>query len=369
MRPALEVTGAWYTGVTWNAWVMTGVHAPLEQQRITASGPGAGEVVVQVAGCGVSHADLAFVHHGIPPRHRLPLVLGHEISGWVRATGQGVDATLVDCPVVVPSTLPCGECDLCRVGRRTICRQQVMPGNDRHGGYASHVVVPGRFVCRVPERVLATHDLWELAPVAEAVSTPFQAVRRSGLQAGELAVVIGIGGVGVHAVQIAAAVGARVLALDVNPTKLRQALVAGAAEALSVAGLKVKDIRELVRDRAEALGVSPHAWRIFEASGTKAGQEAAFALLGYGGSLAVIGYAQDRVTVALSSVVTYDAEVRGTWSADPQLYPEILSWIGAGRLRLRPFVERHPLGRINDVFDAVHQGAVVRRAVLVPEKA
>lgn len=369
MRPALEVTGAWYTGVTWNAWVMTGVHARLDQQRITATGPGPGEVVVEVAGCGVSHADLAFVHHGVPPRHRLPLVLGHEIAGWVRATGAGVDASLVDRPVIVPSMLPCGECEQCRAGRRTICRRQVMPGNDRHGGFASHAVVPARFICPVPDRVLATHDLWELAPVAEAVSTPFQAVRRSGLQAGELAVVIGIGGIGVHAVQIAAALGARVLALDVNPSRLRQALVAGAAAARSVAGLKVKDIRELVHDRAEALGAPSHPWRIFEASGTKAGQEAAFALLGYGGSLAVIGHTQDRVTVALSNVMTYDAEVRGTWSADPQLYPEILSWIGAGRLRLRPFVERHPLARINEVFDAVHQGALVRRAVLVPEPA
>ena len=54
-------------------------------------------------------------------------------------------------PVVVPAVLPCGECDLCRAGRRTICRRQVMPGNDRNGGFASHVVVPARFVCPVPE--------------------------------------------------------------------------------------------------------------------------------------------------------------------------------------------------------------------------
>jgi 6-hydroxycyclohex-1-ene-1-carbonyl-CoA dehydrogenase len=369
MRPALEVTGAWYTGVTWNAWVMTGVNAPLEQQRITAVGPGPGECVVQVAGCGVGHTDLDFVHHGVQPKHALPLVLGHEISGQVVEAGTGVDAALVGKPVVVPSMLPCGGCELCVAGRRTVCRQQMMPGNDRHGGYASHVVVPARFVCPVPEAVLATHELWELAVVADAVSTPFQAVKRSGLQPGELAVVIGIGGIGLHAVQVAAAVGAKVIALDTNPSRLRQGLVAGAAEALSTSGLKVKEVRTLVRETADAIGAPKHLWKVFECSGTKVGQETAFSLLGFGASLGIIGRTQDNPTVALSRLMTYDAEVRGTWAADPLVYPELLSWIGEGRLRLRPFVERHPLGHINQVFDSVHQGALARRAVLVPENA
>ncbi len=354
---------------TWNAWVMTGINAPFEQRQLPAVRAGRGEVVVEVAGCGVCHTDLSFVHHGVKTRQKPPLVLGHEISGWVRDVGDAADQALLGAAVVIPAVLPCGECDLCLAGRRTICRQQVMPGNDRHGGFASHVVVPARYVCPVPAQVLATHELWELAVVADAMSTPFQAVKRSGLEGGQLAVVIGIGGIGLHAVQIAAAVGARVIALDINEAKLRQGREAGATEALSTTGMNIKDVRTLVRERAETIGAPRHLWKIFETSGTRMGQETAFSLLGFGGSLAIVGYTQDRAEVALSNLMAYDAEVRGNWGADPLLYPELLSWIGGGRLRVRPFVERYPLGHINEVFDAAHNGTLVRRAVLVPESA
>ena len=166
---------------TWNGWVMTAPAEPLQHRTGALLEPGPGEAVVAVAGCGVCHTDLAFLYQGVKTRHPPPLVLGHEISGMVAATGAGVATDLVGKRVLVPAVLPCGDCELCRAGRRTICRGQVMPGNDRDGGFASHLVVPARFLCPVPDRVLDTHELWELAVVSDAVSTPFQAVRRSGL--------------------------------------------------------------------------------------------------------------------------------------------------------------------------------------------
>src|SRR3990172_1299871 len=234
---------------TWNGWVMTAPAEPLQHRTGALLEPGPGEAVVAVAGCGVCHTDLAFLYQGVKTRHPPPLVLGHEISGMVAATGAGVATDLVGKRVLVPAVLPCGDCELCRAGRRTICRGQVMPGNDRDGGFASHLVVPARFLCPVPERVLDTHELWELAVVSDAVSTPFQAVRRSGLRPGELAVFIGIGGVGVHGVQIAAASGGTVLALDLDDPKLEQARQAGARATLNIAGIPLKEIRKLVKDQ------------------------------------------------------------------------------------------------------------------------
>src|ERR1019366_2629741 len=168
------------TAGTWNAWMMTAVGAPVEQRVLPAMVPGPGEAVVQVAGCGVCHTDLSFLYQGVRTRQAPPLVLGHEISGIVIAIGSGVDATLLHGPVVIPAVLPCGECDLCRAGRRSICRSQVMPGNDRHGGFASHVVVPARYLCPVPAAVLQGHELWGLSGVADAGATPFTGVQRSG---------------------------------------------------------------------------------------------------------------------------------------------------------------------------------------------
>src|ERR1035437_5048907 len=196
---------------TWYGWMMTAPGAPFERRDLPARSPEPGEAVIEVAGGGGCHTDLSFLYHGVKTRGALPLVLGHEISGIVRKVGDGADAALVGRSVVVPAVLPCGECDLCRAGRRTICRRQVMPGNDRNGGFASHVVVPARFICAVPAKVLATHELWELSVVSDAASTPFEAVKRSGLAAGDLAGLVGAGGIGGYGVQIAGAGGGRTI--------------------------------------------------------------------------------------------------------------------------------------------------------------
>jgi 6-hydroxycyclohex-1-ene-1-carbonyl-CoA dehydrogenase len=349
----------------WHAWVMTAVNAPLERRDVEPREPGAGEAVVHVAGCGVCHTDLSFLH-GVKTRQEPPLVLGHEISGTVIAIGPGVDIALLGQPVIVPAVLPCGECDLCRAGFRTICRKQVMPGNDRDGGFASHVVVPARFLCLVPAAALDTHELWELAVVSDAVSTPFQAVQRSGLQQGELAIFVGVGGIGLHGVQVANAAGAMVLALDVDDTKLLQATAAGAHATLNTKGLAIKDVRKQVRDIAARIGAPAHLWKIFETSGTKPGQETAFALLGYGASLAIVGFTTDRVEVPLSNLMAFDATVRGNWGADPVVYAELLEWLAAGRIHVKPYVERRALDDINQVFDDAHHGRLLKRVVLVP---
>jgi 6-hydroxycyclohex-1-ene-1-carbonyl-CoA dehydrogenase len=242
-----------------------------------------------------------------------------------------------------------------------------MPGTDRHGGNASQVTVPSRFVCPVPDSVLATHALWELAVVSDAVATPFQAVRNSGLAAGELAVIVGTGGIGLHAVQIAAATGAKVMALDLDDAKLQLARTAGAQGVVNVRGVATKDIRKLVKAMAESIGAPPYLWKIFEMSGTRGGQETAFGLLGYGASVAIVGYTMDRVEIPLSNLMAFEATARGNWGADPLIYPEVLQWIGDGRVTVRPFVERHALEDINDVFEAAHHGRLMKRAVLTPQ--
>ena len=165
---------------TFTAWVMTEQGEPCVESTLSLPPPPAGEAVIEVAGCGVCHTDISFLHMGVPTRHGPPLTLGHEISGTVIEVGEGVDTALLGEPVLVPAVLPCGECELCRAGYRRICRSQVMPGNDRHGGFASHVTVPARYLCPVGEDVLAKHELWEISVVADAITTPFQAVRLAG---------------------------------------------------------------------------------------------------------------------------------------------------------------------------------------------
>lgn len=356
-------------------WVMTEQGKPLVKQTLSLPAPAAGEVLVEVAGCGVCHTDISFLYLGVRTRKDVPLILGHEIAGRVVEVGQGGDAdpaaiaaaeALMGKPVLVPAVLPCGVCDLCKAGHRTICRAQIMPGNDRHGGFSSHVVVPARYVCAVPDAVLKEHELWELSVVSDAMTTPFMSVKRSGLAAGELAIVIGAGGVGIHAVQIAAATGAKVVALDVDDAKLEQAKASGAGAVVNVRGLDPKALKGKISEASKALGAPKFCTKIFETSGTKAGQDTAFNLLTFGSYLAVVGFTMDKLELRLSNLMAFDATVRGNWGCDPELYPEVLEWIGAGRLKVKPYVERHPLDEANAVFEASHHGKLSRRAVLVP---
>lgn len=334
----------------------------------------AGQALVQVAGCGVCHTDVSFWHDGVRTRHPLPLTLGHEISGVVVAAGEDVRA-LVGTAVVVPAVIPCGRCEVCRRGRGNICPKQVFPGNDLHGGFATHVLVPAAGLCPVPayrgdpEAPLGASGvaLPELAVLADAISTPWQAIRRSGLAKGDVAVWVGAGGVGGFGVQLSAALGAHVVALDVDPERLALVSEHGAALALDVRGKSPKEIRKEIVSFAQARGAAPVRWKIFETSGRPAGQELAWGLLNHGAYLGVVGFTMDSVTVRLSNLMAFDACAEGTWGCLPELYPSALEMVLSGRVRIAPFVERRPLSSIDAVFAALARGEIRRRPVLVPD--
>ena len=221
-------------------------------------------MLVKIAGCGVCHTDLSFWHDGVQTKHALPLTLGHEISGTVIAG----EKSWLNKAVIIPAVLPCGECELCKKGRSNICRNQLMPGNDFQGGFASHINVPSRFLCPVPDSILKSYPLEHLAVIADAISTPYQVVKKSELEAGDLAIVIGVGGVGIYGALIAKIFGAKVIALDINNEKLETAKLNGVDEVLNIKGLDVKTIKEKVKELAKKINAPKFGWKIFEISGT-----------------------------------------------------------------------------------------------------
>ncbi len=347
-------------------WLMTAVKAPLERAAFAAQ-PGAGEVVVAIAGCGVCHTDLGYFYDGVRTNHALPLALGHEISGHVVAAGAGVEGWLKKA-VIVPAVLPCGECDLCRRGQTTICRGQKMPGNDIQGGFATHIVVPGRGLCEVDEARLkgAGLALADVSIVADALTTPYQAVRRAGVKPGSLAIVVGAGGVGGYCVQVANAFGAKVVAIDVDEDKLEAVSHHGAALTLDARALDSKAIKAAIAAFAKQNGLPATEWFVFECSGTAAGQLTAYGLLVHGATLSIVGFTMDKVEVRLSNLMAFDARAIGNWGCPPEFYPAALELVLGNKVAIKPFVEAHPLDDINRVFAAVHHREIKRRAVLVP---
>jgi 6-hydroxycyclohex-1-ene-1-carbonyl-CoA dehydrogenase len=322
------------------------------------------EVIIEVVGCGVCHTDIGFAYEGIPTRHALPLILGHEIAG--RAVLAGVHAeNWLGRSVIVPAVIPCGACNACRGGRPTICRKQFMPGNDADGGFATHVRVPARGLCPVPEQLPQGVTLAMLSVVADAVTTPYEAIRRSGLSADDIAVFVGAGGIGGFGVQIAAALGAAVVAVDVDADRLELTTAHGAA--LAVNARECTDVKSAVRSFAKQSGRHGIGLKIFETSGTAAGQQTAFSLLDPGAHLAIVGYTAQKVEVRLSNLMAFDATARGNWGCPPDQYPNALAMVLEGKIHIQPFVEMHPLEKGEQVLEAVHHHQLRRRAVLVPQ--
>ena len=247
--------------MTPHRWVMKAVGEPMIREPLELQAPAPGEVLVEVAGCGVCHTDLGFLYDGVRTNQPLPLALGHEISGRVVRAGAGAEAW-VGKAVVVPAVIPCGECDACRRGKGTICPTQKMPGNDIHGGFATHVQVPARGLCAVDEARLAKAGLAlaDVSVVADAVTTPYQAVTQAGVRPGQLVVVNGVGGVGSYCVQIAAALGATVVALDVDPKKLEMVAEQGASKTINVRESRPQEPEE--GDRRVREGEGPPLARV-----------------------------------------------------------------------------------------------------------
>lgn len=352
------------------SWQMVAAGQPLARVESPLPQPGKGQVLLKVEGCGVCHTDLGFYYDGVKTKSPLPLTLGHEISGVVANYGPGAEGWAGKA-VIVPAVMPCGGCDVCRRDLGNICAAQKMPGNDIAGGFASYIVVPADYLCEVPTdsrgKPMGKADvsLAELSVVADALTTPYQAIVEAGVSDKDTAIFIGVGGVGGFGAQIAKAFGATVIAIDVDPTKL-EALAPYVDATFNARTMDFKDLRKAVSNFIKDKGRRRTEWKIFETSGTAAGQKTAFGLLTYGAHLSVVGFTMDSVDIRLSNLMAFHATAKGNWGCLPKYYPAVRDLVLDGKVFLRPFVKILPLAQINEVFEQVHSRKLQQRAILVP---
>jgi len=349
-------------------WEMRQPNRPLVATEAEVPELGNDEVLVRVVGSGICHTDLGFLYGGVRTRKAPPLSLGHEVSGIVEATGAAAREWRGQ-QVVVSAVIPCDECPACRRGRPAICPNQIFPGNDIHGGFATHVVVPARGLCPVPSDLESRcgTSLAELAVLADAITTPFEAARRAHLHEGDVAIYVGVGGVGGFGVQVARAMGAHVIAIDVDADRLKLAADHGASLVLDASELDAGALRDRIRKHLQDAKRPLIEWKIFETSGTKAGQEIAWRMLVHGAHLGVVGFTLDTASVRLSNLMALDARAEGNWGCPPDRYPEALDLVLHGKVEIGPYVERRPLREINRALEDLKEHRVKRRIVLEPE--
>jgi 6-hydroxycyclohex-1-ene-1-carbonyl-CoA dehydrogenase len=337
----------------------------LEKKEISVPALKSGEVLVEIAGCGVCHTDLGYFYDGVPTVSKPPLTLGHEISGKVVAG----DEAWIGKEVIIPAVMPCRQCILCKTGRGNRCLNQKMPGNSLgpYGGFSSHIPVPGIDLCEVKNR--GDIPLAHLAVVADAATTPYQAAKRADFQPGDNVVVIGItGGVGQYMGQTAKALGANtVIGIARNQEKLDRALKYGADFVINSTGKDAKAVSDEFKGICKANGLPGFGWKIFEVTGTKGGQDIALNLLGFIGKLIVVGFGIQKIEYMLGRLMAFDAEIIGTWGCLPEYYPIVLDMVTKGKIRIDAFVQTRPMSSIVETFDEAHKVSPDKRIVLTPD--
>jgi 6-hydroxycyclohex-1-ene-1-carbonyl-CoA dehydrogenase len=338
------------------AAVFHGSGKPLSIEEVPTPEPGPGEVLVKVAACGACHTDLHYIDHGVPTFKKPPMILGHETSGTVTALGSGVEGWKEGDRVLLPAVYGCGHCAMCRSGRENVCQSMVMFGNHIDGGYAEYILAPARHLFSMPENV----PLIEGCVIADAVTTPFHAViNRAKVKPGDQVVVFGCGGIGINVVQMAAAVGAHVIAVDMVDEKLEWATKLGAAETINPSGIDRIDkaIRKMTDGGAEVA---------FEAIGLPETQEQTFACLRPGGRFVVVGFSGKPMQLNTGRTMFLEMEVIGSLGCPPADYPRVLSLVQQGKIKVKELVTaQFPLDEINDAFDTLRKGKGIR-SVVVP---
>jgi propanol-preferring alcohol dehydrogenase len=313
--------------------------------------PGPEDVLVQVLAAGVCHTDLHLLDE-VKAGERGALVPGHEIVGRVTKTGADVYATNVGDRVVVHFEQPCGTCRQCRRMRTNLCEEGHSLGFDLPGGYAEFVVAKQRTVLPVSPNL----DVAFAAPLGCSGATAYRAVVALG-QADEedLVVIIGAGGVGLSAIQIAKVQGARVVAIEPREEARKAALDSGATAAVSPQHAS-KSVEELSDSGADVA---------IDFVGTRATFDLGRSVLGVGGRFVAVAPGNESVSVTANDLVDGGKSYLGSYSSTMADLARVIALAEAGRLR--PVVTRRAsLAAAAEVLAELRAGKILGRAVLFP---
>ena len=293
--------------------------------RVADPAPPAHGAVVRVEATGLCRSDWhGWMGHD--PDIRLPHVPGHELAGVVEAVGPEVRGWAPGARVTVPFVCACGDCEQCAAGNEQICDRQRQPGFTHWGSFAELVALDWADVNLValPDAV----DAAAAAGLGCRFATAYRAVVQVGrLQPGEWVAVHGCGGVGLSAVMIAAALGARVLAVDVADAALAAARAAGAV----VSARAGAEVRELTGGGAHLS---------LDAIGSEAACAASVAGLRKRGRHVQVGLLPDPPRVPMDLVIGRELELLGSHGMAARAYPELLALVEAGTLRPGDLVTR-----------------------------
>ena len=334
---------------TMKAVVVPHLGAKLEIRELPIPEPGPGQVLIRMQASGLCHTDIHAANGDWPVKPTPPFVPGHEGVGTVAALGAGAGLHQPGERVCIAWLgSACGHCRYCMSGWETLCESQQNSGYSVDGAWAEYAVADDRYVVTVPDGVTS----FDAAPLTCAGVTTFKAVKVSGIQPGETAVVYGIGGLGHLALQYARVLGGRVIAVDIENAKLDLAIQLGADH---VVNAREEDPVQAIRDLGGAdvaisLATSPRAF------------EQAFGSLRRGGRLVCVALpADDKMTVPIFDTVLGGKSIIGSIVGTRVDLADVFALHAAGRTRV--IAEERHLEDVNACIDDVLASRVPARLV------
>lgn len=337
---------------------LTEVGRSIAEVDLPTPTPGPGEILVRVRAAGICHSDTHY-RAGRSASLKAPVTLGHEVAGEVAALGAGVTTHAVGDRVCLHYLVTCGHCDHCAAGREQWCSTGAMLGHHRDGGYAEFIVVPAKNGVKLPPEIPFTHG----AAMMCSSATSLHALKRGRLAPGETVAVIGIGGLGISAVQIARALGAsQVFAIDLSAEKVAAAAGYGAIPIDATEGDPVAAIRRATGGRGVDLAL--------EVVGHPSTIRQALQVCAVHGRAVVAGLTRSDVAIdTYRELLGPETELIGSNDHLLSELPMLLSLARERRLDLAEVVVRTvPLDpkAVNEVLDQLDAHRAPLRTVIVP---
>jgi 2-desacetyl-2-hydroxyethyl bacteriochlorophyllide A dehydrogenase len=327
------------------------LHGPrtLRVETTSVAEPAAGQTLVRVSVAGLCGTDYSIFSGERPVGY--PRVMGHEFVGRVEAVGAGVTAPRVGDRVAIEPNYSCGACPLCREGNRNLCLSRTAIGIDVDGCFAELVRVPARCCWPAPAGV-ADEDLMVTEPLAVVV----RAVARGQVRSGETAAVVGAGTLGLLAVQVLRARGARVLAVSRSARRFALARELGAEATHAIAdGV----LEEVACDFSHREGVDC----VVETAGTAEAVSEALRLVRPGGRVVLTGLPHEPTPIRFFSVVRREVAIIGSMIYQDE-FSEAMRLVAAGQVTTRPLVtHRFPLDDIERAFAAHREPTSIKVAL------
>ena len=335
------MTAAYYAG-----------NGQLEFRPCEPRSPETSEVRIEVAYGGVCGSDLSIYHGHRDDRMQLPSIIGHEMSGTIAEIGSNIEGWQAGDRVAVLPLIACGECHACKQDLEHVCERMQFFGVETAGAFQDSWTVPAHTLHRVPDSIAP-----DQAALVEPLAVAMHAVRTSGLQDGNLAVVLGGGPIGLLTALAAQYSGGRVLLSEVNPFRLDLARDMG----LEVVDASSESLNDIVAATSGGAGADI----VFEASGSQAAVMGMSQLLGTRGLMLIVAVYGEPQRIDLMTCFKRELRLQAVRCYTHEDFDDSLALIASGRYPFeRMITGRVPVEALPEVFEQMETGAPVMKTLL-----